>query len=31
MLERIGDRADAKRDPILMRGDNTAAVSWIAV
>ena len=30
MLEVVGDRADAKDDPILMRGDNTAAVSWIS-
>ena len=28
MLELVGDRADATWDPILMRGDNTAAVSW---
>ena len=30
MLELVGDRADAKADPILMRGDNTVAVSWIS-
>ena len=30
MLELVGDRADAKGDPILMHGDNTAAVSWIS-
>ena len=30
MLELVGDRADAKGDPILMRGDNRAAVSWIS-
>ena len=30
MLEVIGDRTDAKEGPILMRGDNTAAVSWIS-
>ena len=30
MLELVGDRVDEKGDPILMRGDNTAAVSWIS-
>ena len=30
MLELVGDRANADRDPFLMRGDNTAAVSWIS-
>ena len=30
MLVLTGDRADEKGDPILMRGDNTAAVSWIS-
>ena len=30
MLELVGHRVDAKKDPILMRGDNTAALSWIA-
>ena len=30
MLELVGDRPDAAGDPILMRGDNTAAVSWIS-
>ena len=29
MLELVGDRPDAERDPILMRGDNRAAVSWV--
>ena len=29
MIELVGDRPDAKGDPILMRGDNKAAVSWI--
>ena len=29
MLEPIGDRTDAEGDPILMRGDNMAAVSWV--
>ena len=29
MLELVGDRPDAEGDPILMRGDNMAAVSWI--
>ena len=28
MLELVGDRVDEKGDPILARGDNTAAVSW---
>ena len=30
MLELVGDRPDAAGDPILMRGDNMAAVSWIS-
>ena len=30
MLELVGDRADEKGEVILMRGDNTAAVSWIS-
>ena len=30
MLELVGDRVDAKGDPILMRGDNTPAVSWVS-
>lgn len=29
MLELVGDRPDAAGDPILMRGDNMAAVSWV--
>ena len=29
MLELVGDRPDAEGGPILMRGDNMAAVSWI--
>ena len=29
-LELVGSRADEKGDPILMRGDKTAAVSWIS-
>ena len=29
MIELVGDRPDAKGDPILMRGENKAAVSWI--
>ena len=29
MLEPIGDRTDAEGDPILMRGDNMASVSWV--
>ena len=29
-LALVADRANAKWDPILMRGDNTAAVSWIS-
>ena len=28
ILELVGDRVDEKGHPILMRGDNTAAVSW---
>lgn len=28
MLELVGDRPDAARDPILIRGENMAAVSW---
>ena len=28
MLELVGDRPDAAGDPILMRGDSMAAVSW---
>ena len=28
MREPVGDRADAKGDLMLTRGDNTAAVSW---
>ena len=30
MLELVGDKVDERGDPILMRGDNTAAVSWIS-
>ena len=30
ILELVGDRADAKGDPIPMRGVNTEAVSWIS-
>ena len=30
MLQLVGDRAGAKENPILMSGDNTAAVSWIS-
>ena len=30
VLELVGDRADANGDLILLRGDNTAAVSWIS-
>ena len=30
MLELVGDRPDAAGDPILMRGDNMVAVSWVA-
>ena len=29
ILELVGGRADAKGGPILMRGDNSAAASWI--
>ena len=29
MLELVGDTPDAEGDPILMRGDNVAVVSWI--
>lgn len=29
MLELVGARPDAEGDPILMRGSNMAAVSWI--
>ena len=29
ILELVGDRPNAKGDPILMRGDSMAAVSWI--
>ena len=29
MLELVGDRTDAKGDPILMRGDNKAVVWWV--
>ena len=29
MLELEGDRPDAEGDPILMRGDNRACVSWV--
>ena len=28
MLELVGERADAKGDPFMMRGNNTAAVPW---
>ena len=28
MLEPVGDRPDAEGDPIVMRGDSRAAVSW---
>ena len=30
MLELVGDRPDAAGDPILMRSDNMAAVSWVS-
>ena len=30
MLELVGDRANANGDQIMMRGDNTAALSWIS-
>ena len=29
MLELEGDRPDVEGDPILMRGDNLAAISWV--
>ena len=29
MLELVGERPDMAGDPILMRGDNMAAVSWV--
>ena len=29
MLELVGDTPESDGDPVLMRGDNTAAVSWV--
>ena len=30
MLELVGDRPAFERDPVLMRGDDVAAVSWVS-
>ena len=30
LLELVGDRPDAASDPIVMRGNNMAAVSWVS-